>query len=325
MQSELILNNLLNPPVLFFFLGFVAVFIKSDLEIPQPLPKLFSLYLLLSIGFKGGYELQHSELDGNVLLTLGFAIILSVVVPFYTFFLLKAKVGVHNAGAISATYGSVSAVTFITAITFLGDVQVDYGGHMVAALALMESPAIVVGVVMINLFSGTSDSKRQKGTLKHVLKEAFTNGSVILILGALIIGAISSEKGAQALEPFTNDIFKGVLTIFLLDMGLLAANRIKGFKKAGTYLVLFSILVPLLNAALTMPLTIYLGIDLGNALLLTVLAASASYIAVPAAMRLAVPKANPGIYVPMSLAITFPFNIIIGIPLYFNILQWLAQ
>ena len=325
MQSELILNNLLNPPVLFFFLGFVAVFIKSDLEIPQPLPKLFSLYLLLSIGFKGGYELQHSELDGNVLLTLGFAIILSVVVPFYTFFLLKAKVGVHNAGAISATYGSVSAVTFITAITFLGDVQVDYGGHMVAALALMESPAIVVGVVMINLFSGTNDSKRQKGTLKHVLKEAFTNGSVILILGALIIGAISSEKGAKALEPFTNDIFKGVLTIFLLDMGLLAANRIKGFKKAGTYLVLFSILVPLLNAALTMPLTIYLGIDLGNALLLTVLAASASYIAVPAAMRLAVPKANPGIYVPMSLAITFPFNIIIGIPLYFNILQWLAQ
>ena len=269
--------------------------------------------------------MQHSELDGNVLLTLGFAIILSVVVPFYTFFLLKAKVGVHNAGAISATYGSVSAVTFITAITFLGDVQVDYGGHMVAALALMESPAIVVGVVMINLFSGTNDSKRQKGTLKHVLKEAFTNGSVILILGALIIGAISSEKGAQALEPFTNDIFKGVLTIFLLDMGLLAANRIKGFKKAGTYLVLFSILVPLLNAALTMPLTIYLGIDLGNALLLTVLAASASYIAVPAAMRLAVPKANPGIYVPMSLAITFPFNIIIGIPLYFNILQWLAQ
>ena len=325
MQSELILNNLLNPPVLFFFLGLIAVFIKSDLEIPQPLPKLFSLYLLLSIGFKGGYELQHSGLDSNILLTLGFAVVMSVIVPFYTFFILKPKVGIHNAGAISATYGSVSAVTFITAITFLNDVQVDFGGHMVAALALMESPAIVVGVLLINLYSKNTSGTKRKGSLKDVLKEAFTNGSVVLIVGALIIGTVSSEKGAQALEPFTDDIFKGVLTIFLLDMGLLAANRIKGFKQAGGFLIAFSIIIPLINAAITMPLAVYLGIGLGDALLLTVLVASASYIAVPAAMRLAVPEANPGMYVPMSLAITFPFNIIIGIPLYYYILQWLAQ
>ncbi len=327
MHSELILNNLLNPPVLFFFLGLVAVFIKSDLDIPQPLPKLFSLYLLLSIGFKGGVELQHSGFTGDVILTLGFAVLMSIVVPFYTFFILRPKVGVHNAGAISATFGSVSAVTFITAITFLNDVHVDYGGHMVAALALMESPAIVVGVLMINLFNqnSTETSAKRSSKLKTVLQEAFTNGSVILILGSLIIGTLTTEKGAQALEPFTNDIFKGVLTIFLLDMGLLAAKRIKGFKQAGGFLIAFSILIPLINAAITMPLAIYLGIGVGDALLLTVLAASASYIAVPAAMRMAVPEANPGMYVPMSLAITFPFNIIIGIPLYYYVLTWLAQ
>ena len=322
-MDSTLLQNLVNAPLLFFLLGMAAVFIKSDLSIPQPLPKLFSLYLLLAIGFKGGVELHHSGLGMDVMGSLLAAVLFACIVPVYSFFLFKRKLDVYNAGALAATYGSVSAVTFITAISFLKDAGIPYGGHMVAALALMESPAIIVGVMMINLFKSKEGQQgvSRRSSLKKVLHEALTNGSVVLILGSLLIGTVTPEKGVEDLKPFTDDIFKGVLVIFLLDMGLVAAKRVRSLQQAGFYLIALGILLPIVNALLAIQLSALFDLSRGNALLLAVLAASASYIAVPAAMRIAVPKANPGIYVPMSLAITFPFNIIIGIPLYLYVID----
>lgn len=323
MDQSLIIDNLLNPTILFFFLGMIVVWIKSDLEIPQPLPRLFSLYLLLAIGFKGGVELAHTGIDLSIMKTLLFAVISSIVIPIYLFFILKKKLDINNAGAIAATYGSVSAVTFVTAVAFLQNLEVSYGGHMVAALALMESPSIIVGVFLVRQFDKSENQAAKRIGVRETLKEAFTNGSVVMILGSLIIGILTGEKGAEALAPFTNDIFKGMLCFFLLDMGILAANRVRALKNAGPFLIIFSILVPIIHGVLSILISMALDISEGNALLLAVLISSGSYIAVPAAFRLAVPKANPGLYVPMSLAITFPFNIILGIPFYFYLINQL--
>ncbi|MFP4088690.1 MAG: sodium-dependent bicarbonate transport family permease [Cyclobacteriaceae bacterium] len=312
-------TNLLSPPILFFFLGMLAVLIKSDMDIPQTLSKFFSMYLLLAIGFKGGVELSHSEISTEVITTLGLAVITATLAPVYIFFYLKRKVNIYDAGAIAATYGSVSAVTFITATAFLDNLGIDYGGHMVACLALMESPAIIVGVMLIKKYK--ADGKQQEqASLQEVFKEALTNSSVVLVLGSLLIGMMSGDRGASALSPFTDDIFKGMLSFFLLDMGLLAAKRIGSLKKAGITLLSFSIVLPVLHGILAVALSALFGISSGDALLFSVLFASGSYIAVPAAFRLAVPEANPGLFVPMSLALTFPFNIILGIPFYYYLI-----
>lgn len=319
MDLDLIRANLLNPPILFFFLGMLAVLLKSDLQIPAPIPKLFSLYLLLCIGFKGGAELSKSGITHEVIATMGAAILMAVLVPVYLFFILKRKTGVYNAGAIAATYGSVSAVTFITATVFLKSVGVDFGGHMVGALALMESPAIIIGIVLIRLFS--SDDKEKKADWAEVFREAFVSGPVFLIIGSLIIGFLCGEEGAAALKPFTADIFKGMLVFFLLDMGILAAQRLDDLRKAGFFLIAFSAVVPIVNAFIGLFLANLFGFSQGNAFLFVVLSSSASYIAVPAAMRLSVPQANPSLYVPMSLALTFPLNIALGLPFYFYLVQ----
>lgn len=323
MDQSLIIDNLLNPTILFFFLGMIAVWIKSDLEIPQPLPRLFSLYLLLAIGFKGGVELAHTGIDLSIVKTLLFAVVSSIVIPIYLFFILKKKLDINNAGAIAATYGSVSAVTFVTAVAFLQNLEISFGGHMVAALALMESPSIIIGVFLVRQFDKSETKGKKRMGISETLREAFTNGSVVMILGSLIIGILTGEKGAEALAPFTNDIFKGMLCFFLLDMGILAANRVRALRNAGSFLILFSIAVPIIHGVVSILISSALDISEGNALLLAVLISSGSYIAVPAAFRLAVPKANPGLYVPMSLAITFPFNIIIGIPFYFYLINLL--
>lgn len=314
-----ILSNLLNPAILFFLLGMLAVLIKSDLAIPQPVSRFLSYYLLFSIGLKGGMELAENAGDTHMYALLGIALGLSVLVPIYTFFILRAKLDIYNSGAIAATYGSISAVTFVTAIDFLRSNDIEYNGYMVAAMALMEAPAIIAGLILINM-QNKSGSRRK--TMAFAMREAFTNGSIVLILGSLLIGAIADHDKLEAMTPFTNDIFKGILALFLLDMGLVAGKRLGGMKQSGPFLIGFAILIPLLNAAITILLVRVLEVELGNALLLTVLSASASYIAVPAAMRVTVPKANPGIYVPMSLAITFPLNIVLGIPIYFTILNY---
>jgi uncharacterized protein len=319
MDINLILSNFLSPPILFFFLGMLAVFAKSDLEIPQPLPKLFSLYLLFSIGFKGGVELAKSGLSQSVLLTVAASVIMACLVPFYTFFILKTKFDTYNAAAIASTYGSISAVTFITASSFLEELHIASDGYMVAALALMESPAIIIGLVLVNVFGN-----REKSEISwiEVLREAFLNSSVFLLVGSLVIGVLTGEHGQQVLKPFAYDIFYGVLTFFLLDMGLVAARRIKDLGKSGMFLTGFAILIPLLNAAVGVLLANVIGMNKGDALLFSVLCASASYIAVPAAMRMTVPEANPSLYVTSALAITFPFNIIVGIPLYLSAINF---
>lgn len=316
MDLSLVLSNLLNPPILFFFLGMTAILVKSDLEIPAPVPKLFSLYLLLAIGFKGGVELAKSGVSQAVLLTILAAMLMACVVPVYTFFILRLRLDVYNAGAIAATYGSISAVTFITASSFLQQLGIDFDGYMVAALALMESPAIIVGLILVNLFT-TEQGEKREFAWSEVLQEAFLNSSVFLLVGSLVIGVLTGEHGWEVLKPFSQDLFYGVLTFFLLDMGLVAARRIKDLEKTGLFLISFAILIPIVNAGVGLLLAKLIGMPQGDALLFCVLCASASYIAVPAAMRLTVPEANPSLYVSTALAVTFPFNIIVGIPLYF--------
>ncbi|MEM6434238.1 MAG: sodium-dependent bicarbonate transport family permease [Cyanobacteria bacterium P01_D01_bin.115] len=323
MSSSLILSNVLNPPVLFFFIGLSAVFLKSDLEIPQPIPKLFSLYLLFAIGFKGGHELHESGLTPDIAIALLAAVVMAALVPVYSFFILRLKLDIHNAAAIAATYGSISAVTFVTASTFLARLNVDFGGHMVAALALMESPAIIVGLLLVRVFAQQQNPNLDDDDFswEEVLRESCLNGSVFLLVGSLLVGVVTSDQGWESLEPFTGEMFYGVLTFFLLDMGLVAARRFQDLRKGGAFLISFSVLMPILNAAIGIAIAALIGMGAGDALLFAVLCASASYIAVPAAMRLTVPEANPSLYISMALALTFPFNIIVGIPIYFQCIQ----
>ncbi len=318
MEFQILISNLTNPTLLFFVLGVFAVTIKSDLEIPESSSKFISLYLLFAIGFKGGQELSHSGFTTEIIYSLLFGLVVSSVIPLYTFFILKRKMSISDAGAVAAAYGSVSAVTFVAAVSFLEAQNVVYGGHMVAVMALMESPAIIMGVILLMKYDA---GNRSKGKLTETIKHSFTNGSVLMILGSLVIGLIADTKQAEGIKPFTTDIFKGFLAIFLLEMGMVTARRFSAFKKYGWFATAFAIIVPLINGCLVAALSGLFIDDIGNRFIFAILAASASYIAVPAAMRLAAPKADPGLYIPMALGITFPFNITIGMPLYYLIVH----
>lgn len=316
MDFQLLLSNLTNPTLLFFILGIIATIIKSDLEIPPSSSKFISLYLLFSIGFKGGQELAHSPFNIEIIYSLIFGIFISSAIPIYTFFILKTKMGISDSGAIAAAYGSVSAVTFVSAVSFLDAMQISFGGHMVAVMALMESPAIIFGVILMMKFDTETSNKTK---LSDIVKHSFTNGSVLMILGSLIIGLIADTKQAEGIKPFTTDIFKGFLAIFLLEMGMVTAQKISAFKKYGWFAPTFAILVPFVNGCVVAALSSLFIQSVGNRFIFAILAASASYIAVPAAMRLAAPKANPGLYIPMALGVTFPFNITVGMPIYYLI------
>jgi hypothetical protein len=315
MNYQLLLDNLTSPALLFFLLGVIAVQLKSDLEIPTSSSKFISLYLLFSIGFKGGQELSHSHLSLTIIWLILFGIFISVAIPFYSFFILKKKLGIENAGAIAAAYGSVSAVTFVTAVSFLEFQKVTFNGHMVAIMALMEAPAIIVGVLLISWFKKDNSMK-----ITNIIKHSLTNGSVLLILGSLIIGFLANQNQAEGIKPFTTDLFKGFLVLFLLDMGITSGKKLKDFIKNGWFTTVFAILIPLINGCLVAYLSGYITPEIGDRFIFSVLAASASYIAVPAAMKIAVPKANPGLYLPMALAVTFPFNITFGLPIYYAII-----
>ncbi len=319
MDLHLLIDNLTNPALLFFFLGVIAVQLKSDLRIPENSSKFISLYLLLSIGFKGGQELAHSSFTIEIMWSLLFGVFLAIAIPVYTYFILRKKFSVENAGAIAAAYGSVSAVTFVTTISFLEMEQIAFSGHMVAVMALMEAPAIMVGLFLINIFR--SNKQEKVVSCKSVIHHSLTNGSVLLIIGSLIIGILTSEAQAEGIKPFTTDIFKGFLAVFLLDMGITCGSKLMDFLKKGRFAFLFAIIIPIINGCLVAALSAAFITEDGDRLLFSILAASASYIAVPAAMKIAAPKANPGLYIPMALAITFPFNITLGIPLYLCIIQ----
>jgi hypothetical protein len=321
MNLDLLVSNLTSPAFLFFILGIIAVKLKSDLEIPANSSKFISLYLLFSIGFKGGQELSHESFSAEIAWSMLFGIGISLLIPVYTFFILKRKLNIFDAGAIAAAYGSVSAVTFVTAVSYLDSEKLQLHGHMVAIMALMESPAIIAGLILITIYNKEKSSTVNK---LEVIKHSFTNGSVLLILGSLIIGLLANAKQAEGIKPFTNDIFKGFLAIFLLDMGIVSGKKLSAFLSNGWFPFVFAIVIPLFNGCLIALLSQVVTHDIGNRFMFAVLASSASYIAVPAAMKLAAPKSNPGLYIPMALAVTFPINITIGMPIYLSIIKYLA-
>jgi len=323
------MNNFLDPAILFFVFGLLAGALKSNLEIPAPISRFLSLYLLMALGLKGGFALAQSGWTAEVLTSLGAALALALLVPLLGYAVLRRFLNGFDAAAIAATYGSVSAVTFITAVQTLDHQGIAFGGHMAAAMALMESPAIVLAVLLAN------HARRQAPPavvpaapatpapgLSRLLHEAMTDGAQLLLLGAMLIGLLTGEAGQAAMKPFSVDLFKGMLAFFLLDMGLLAARHMGQLRGLSPWLLVYALLGPLLHASLAWGLGRALGMSAGDTALLMVLAASASYIAVPAVLRHAIPEANPSLYFGMSLGLTFPFNILLGIPLYVGVARW---
>ncbi len=315
------MQSFLDPAILFFVFGMVAGLLKSNLEIPPPISRFLSLYLLMALGLKGGFALADSGLTSEVAVSLGAALLLATVVPLIGYALLRRFLNGYDAAAIAATYGSVSAVTFITAVQYLDTHAIEYGGHMAAAMALMESPAIILAVVLANLVRKREGAATTSTSMGKILHESVTDGAQLLLLGAMLIGLLTGGAGEAVMKPFSVDLFKGMLAFFLLDMGLLAARNLGSLKGKSAWLLAYAILAPLVHASMALCLGWALGLSSGNIALLMVLAASASYIAVPAVIRHAIPEANPSLYFSMSLGLTFPFNILIGIPLYVGIAQ----
>lgn len=326
MDFNILFSNLTNPTLLFFLLGVAATLVKSDLEIPATSIRFIALYLLFAIGFKGGQELSHSSIGMEIVFSLIFGVAVAAIIPIYSFFILRRKLSVSDAAASAAAYGSVSAVTFVAASAFLESQQIPFGGHMVAVMALMESPAIVVGVILMMKYATEKERESidtENTGITAILHHSLTNGSVLMLLGSLVIGFIADTKQAEGIKPFTTDIFKGFLAIFLLEMGMVTARRFSAFLKYGKFVTAFAVLAPLINGLLTAVLSGFITASEGNRFMFAILAASASYIAVPAAMRVAAPSADPGLYIPMALGVTFPFNITVGMPLYFAAIRYL--
>jgi hypothetical protein len=312
--------NFLDPAILFFIFGVFAGTVKSNLEIPPQISRFLSLYLLMALGLKGGFALHKSGFTSEIAMSLGLAVFLAVVIPIIGYWILRRKLNAFDAAAVAATYGSVSAVTFITATQYLDQFHITYGGHMAAAMALMESPAIILAIVLANKARATMTSKQasthEPVGISKILHESFTDGAQLLLLGSMLVAIVSGDSGQKLMAPFSIDLFKGMLSFFLLDMGLMAARNFKGLRGKPSITLLYAIGSPLSHALLALVFCKLLGLPLGNTILLMVLASSASYIAVPAVLRHALPEVNPGLYMGMSLGITFPFNIILGIPLY---------
>lgn len=321
------LSNLLIPAVLFFALGFVAQAVRSDLKFPPELAKALSIYLLIGIGLKGGIELSHADM-GDALHAVTAALVLGFSLPIVAYaILLAGRLDKLNASAIAAHYGSVSAGTFLTAIAYMNAQEIAYESYPVIMLAIMESPAIIVGLLLARFSrgSGTGEDDARENHMGELLRDAFTNGSVMLLFGAMFIGLVVKPDSLATITPFFSTLFMGVLSLFLLEMGMEAGKRISEFRRAGLFLVSFGVVMPLIGAAAGILVGHYwLGFSVGGVLLVAVLGASASYIAVPPAMRLAIPEANPSFYLTLSLGVTFPFNVLVGIPLYHYVITRLA-
>ena len=349
------MQSLLDPAILFFALGVFAGVVRSNLEMPAAISKFLSIYLLVALGLKGGFALAASGLTPSVASSLGLAVLLAVVVPLVGYAVLRRVLSGFNAAAVAATYGSVSAVTFVTATQYLESQHIAYGGYMAAAMALMESPAIILAVMLANALrqrqavaatastpllrvqpmvamasaggpaigGGTAATGKPGPHLSvgKILHESFTDGTQLLLLGAMVIGLLTGDAGKAALQPFSGDLFKGMLCLFLLDMGLSTARNLPAVRKQSPWVLAYAVLGPLMHASLALVLAWLLQVPAGDAVLLMVLAASASYIAVPAVVRYAIPEADPSLYVNLSLGVTFPLNILLGIPLYTQVVQ----
>jgi hypothetical protein len=337
-------RNLIDPAILFFFLGIFIGAVRSNLEIPAPVAKFLSLYLLVALGFKGGQSLADAGFGGDTIKVLAVAMVLAMLIPAWSFAILRKRVDAFDAAAIAATYGSVSAVTFIAASQFVASRGEEAGGYMTVALVVMESPAIVMAVLLATWVrsraavaptgaavaaggsggEGGGHGSDQPMSIGAVLHEAFTDGAHLLLIGSLVIGFVSGDTGGEAMKVFTNDIFKGLLAFFLLEMGLLVARQLREVRDVGPFLIGFALVMPLVNASVALAIGWLIGLDVGDLTLLAVLAASGSYIVVPAVIRFAIPEARPSRYFTMALAVTFPFNVVLGIPIYYTVATWLA-
>ncbi len=318
---ELFTQNLLSPPILFFALGMIAGFLKSDLDVPEQISRYLSIYLMMAIGFKGGVAIAETpEINEEIILTILAGIFTGFTQPFlgYAFLRWTTKLDVPTAAAVAAHYGSISMVTFVTAVSFLEANAVIYAGYVVAVLALMEAPAILTGLFIAHRAEPKTIKATEKAT-PRLSREIFTNGAILLLTGSFIVGWATGTSGMEKMHGFLVEPFHGILSLFLMDMGLLVSRQLHHLREFNLRLVLFGIYMPIVGAIIGLGLAWLIGLDVGTGTLFTVLVASASYIAVTAAMRLALPQAKAAIYVPMSLAITFPFNIVIGIPSYFAI------
>lgn len=324
---DIFTQNVLSPPILFFILGISAGFVKSDLHVPDQISRYLSIYLMMAIGFKGGVALsQTAAFNTEVLLTIFFGVLMGFLQPFvaYFFLTLTTKIDKTTAAAIAAHYGSISMITFVTATTFLETQNIVYAGYIIGVLALMEAPAILSGLFIAHRVEPQTIDSTKK-TTNQLCREIFTNGSIMLLTGAFIIGYLTSTKGALMVRGFFHDPFQGILCFFLLDMGLVVSKELHHFKEFNIKMILFGLYMPLLGCIFGMVLSYVIGLDVGTGTLFTVLIASSSYIAVTAAMRLALPQAKAGVYIPMSLGITFPFNIAFGIPFYFFLAQYFLK
>ncbi|MCX7273995.1 MAG: sodium-dependent bicarbonate transport family permease [Burkholderiales bacterium] len=326
------MQNLLDPAILFFVFGVLAGALKSNLEIPPAISKFLSLYLLMALGLKGGFALSQSGLNATVLISLAAAMLMAFLVPALGYQLLKNRISHFDAAAIAASYGSVSAVTFVTAMQYLEANQMAFGGHMAVAMVVMESPAIVMAVLLANTLrhaqagailapAGGGAAIRLGGSgtsmpLGRILHESFTDGAHLLLLGAMAVGYLSGDAGKTMMAPFSSGLFKGMLAFFLLDMGLMVAKNVGAVRGQSPVLIAYASIGPVVHAAMALVLSILLQLPAADAALLMVLSASASYIVVPAVLRYAIPEANPSLYFGLSLGVTFPLNILVGIPVY---------
>lgn len=334
---EIILQNLLSPVVLFFVLGLIAALVKSDLKFPKALSETLSIFLLVAIGLKGGIELSKYSLQ-EVISPVIATLFLGSLLPIVALLLLKfIKLDTKNAIGLAATYGSVSIVTYGAAISFLDHVGTSFEGFMNAMVVLMESPAIIISLILLKVL----DSKENKSEMyvpqrlafsspatsfldKDVLKEAFFGKSIILLLGALLIGLVAGDNAIPVIQPLFIDLYSSVLILFLLSMGITAGERLPEVRKHGPKLLLFGIVMPIVGGTLGVLVGSMIGLSIGGMTLMGVLTGSASYIAAPAALRTSVPEANPSIYLGLALGITFPFNLIFGIPLFYQMATWLG-
>ncbi|NBO38602.1 sodium-dependent bicarbonate transport family permease [bacterium] len=317
--------NLLSPVVLCFFLGCVSTLVKSDLRIPESVYSLLTIYLLFALGLKGGVELSHADL-GSVwkpaLATLG----LGLLTPLIAYFVARTfgKLSVPDAAALAAHYGSVSVVTFIATQAFLNSLNIAFEGFLSTLVVILEAPAILVSLLLARLKSSKEEAS-DWSALRSALHEILSGRSLLLLIGGLVIGALSGPAGYARVEPLFGAPFQGVVALFLLEMGIVASKRFRDLKKVGVFVVLFGTIIPVINGILGSILGHVAGLSLGGTVVLSTLAASASYIAAPAAVRVALPEANPGLYLTSALTVTFPFNLVIGIPLYLKIAHYLKD
>lgn len=316
---DLAVANLTSPMILFFALGLLAALARSDLNIPEAIAKGMSLYLMMAIGFKGGASVAEHGVDTTLILALMAGFLLSALIPVLAFYALQATTGLArvDAAAIAAHYGSISIVTFLAMTQALDGLGIVYEGYMVAVAAAMETPAIIVALWFAH---NSSDKGRQLDS--GILRDIFLNGSVVVLIGAFVIGIVTGKEGLDTIAPFIVAPFKGVLCLFLLDMGLIAGRGlIGGARNLSLPIITFGVYMPLVGAVLGLLSAWTIGLSTGATALLVTLAASASYIAVPAALRLALPQAQPAIYLTLSLGVTFPFNLTVGIPIYVSLSQ----